>query len=81
MQLIMHLNMDILKWFKKSDYKFKYSEYGIYDVSEYKHRKILKFYCNKINIKKIIKWSNKIIFIKTIKFKTNNKYLKGYQKN
>ena len=42
---------------------------------------ILKFYCNNIDIKKVIKWLNKIKFIKTIKFKTNNKYLKGYQKN
>ena len=40
----------------------------------------LKFYSNHINIKKLIKWSSNI-FIKTIKFKTHNKYFKGYQKN
>ena len=33
------------------------------------------------NIKKLIKWSKFKIFKKTIKFKTTNKYLKGYQKN
>ena len=43
--------------------------------------KVLKFYNNNVNIKKLIKWSKKNIFIKTIKFKTHNKYLKGYQKN
>ena len=42
--------------------------------------KFLKFYSNNINIKKLIK-SIKHIFIKTVKFKTHNKYLKGYQKN
>jgi hypothetical protein len=46
-----------------------------------KHINVLKFYNNHINTQKLIKWSTKIIFIETIKFKTNNKYLKGYQKN
>jgi hypothetical protein len=47
----------------------------------FEHNNILKFYSSHINIKKLIKWSDRINFIKTIKFKTNNKYLKGYQKN
>ena len=64
-------HIQVLEWFKKSDYEFKYNE----------HNNILKFYSSHINIKKLIKWSERIIFIKTFKFKTNNKYLKGYQKN
>jgi hypothetical protein len=44
--------------------------------------KTLKFFVDNINIKKIIIWVlHEIMFIKTLKFKTRNKYLKGYQKN
>jgi hypothetical protein len=46
-----------------------------------RQNKVLKFYYNNIHIKKIINWSNKIIFINTIKFKIHNRYLKGYHKN
>ena len=74
-------HIQVLEWFKNSGYEFKYSEYIIYCISYHKQYNILKFYSNNINIKKLIKWSNPTIFIKTIKFKTNNKYLKGYQKN
>ena len=72
--------IQVLKWFKTSGYKFKYDKLVINLASFYGHVQVLKFYSNKINIKKLIKWSSKI-FIKTIKFKTNNTYLKGYQKN
>jgi hypothetical protein len=68
--------IQVLEWFKNSGYKFKYN----IKVFKTKIIKILKFYCHNVNIKKIIKWSSNI-FIKTIKFKIINKYLKGYQKN
>jgi hypothetical protein len=67
----------VLEWFKNSGYKFKYNGCAIYYTSEIK---VLKFYSYTFNIKKLIKWSDNI-FIKTIKFKTPQKYLKGYQKN
>ena len=74
-------HVQVLEWFKNSGYKFKYKRYAIYCAFRYREVKVLKFYSNNINIKKLIIWRNKKIFIKTIKFKTNNKYLKGYQKN
>jgi hypothetical protein len=67
----------VFEWFKNSGYEFKYTEYAF----RTRHIKILKFFSNHFNVKKLIKWSKKIIFIKTINFKTHNKYLKGYQKN
>ena len=70
-------HIQVLEWFKNSDYEFKYNKKVFRTTSI----KILKFSSNHFNIKKLIKWSKKIFFIKTIKFKTNNKYLKGYQKN
>jgi hypothetical protein len=70
-------HIQVLEWFKNSGYKFKYLKRALTT----NFIRILKFYGNHINIKKLIKWSKKIIFIKTIKFKTRNKYLKGYQKN
>ena len=74
-------HVQVLEWFKNSGYKFKYDKNAIYFASRNGgHIKVLKFYSNNINIKKLIKWSSNI-FIKTIKFKTHNKYLKGYQKN
>ena len=73
-------HIQVLEWFENSGYKFKYTRDAIVYSSFHRHIQVLKFYCN-LNIKKIIKWARKIIFIKTIKFKTNNKYLKGYQKN
>jgi hypothetical protein len=73
-------HIQVLEWFKNSGYEFKYSKSAIYWARENGHIQILKFYSNNINIKKLIKWSQKI-FIKTIKFKTNHVYLKGYQKN
>ena len=69
-------HVKVLEWFKNSRYKLKYSRC----VFETYFIKLLKFYSYNFDIKKLIKWSNNI-FIKTIKFKTNNKYLKGYQKN
>ena len=69
-------HIQVLEWFKTSGYKFKY------DKNAFKTNfiKILKFFSKNVNIKKLIKWSSNI-FIKTIKFKTLQKYLKGYQKN
>jgi hypothetical protein len=69
-------HIEVLEWFKNSEYKFKYNK----NAFQTKVIRILKFHSNNFNIKKLIKWSTNI-FIKTIKFKTNSKYLKGYQKN
>ena len=69
-------HIQVLEWFKNSNYKFKYTKWGIINNTlPTRDIKILKFYSN-INIKKLIKWSKTSYFIKT-----NNKYLKGYQKN
>ena len=69
-------HIQVLEWFKNSGYEFKYCR----SVFRTKIIKILKFYSYNCNIKKLIKWSSNI-FTKTIKFKANRKYLKGYQKN
>ena len=73
----MNGHVQVLEWFKNSGYKFKYRK----NAFKINFIKILKFYNDNFNIKKLIKWSNKIMFIKTIKFKTPQKYLRGYQKN
>jgi hypothetical protein len=70
----------VLEWFKNSGYQFKYDKLAIYWASKNQKSYVLKFFSKNCNIKKLIKWSCHI-FIKTIKFKTHNKYLKGYQKN
>ena len=70
-------HIQVLEWFKNSGYKFKYNKYAL-DTTCFK---ILKFFSYKINIKKLIIFSKSNIFIKTITFKTNNTYLKGYKKN
>ena len=71
----------VLEWFKNSGYEFKYNKYAIINAFFNEYVELLKCYSYNINIKKLIKWSKKIMFIKTIKFKIHNKYLKGYQKN
>ena len=73
--------VQVLEWFKNSGYEFKYDKWAINSASLYGHIKILKFFSNNYNIKKLIIQLKKNIFIKTIKFKTHHKYLKGYQKN
>jgi hypothetical protein len=70
-------DIQVLEWFKKSGYKFKYNKHAF----KTKYNIIFKFYSYHANIKKVIKWSKPIIFIKTIKYKTKNKYIKGYNKN
>jgi hypothetical protein len=67
----------VLEWFKNFNYKFKYDNF----IMNTRYIKIIIFLSKYINIKKLIIWSIHRFFIKTIKFKNNNKYLKGYQKN
>ena len=77
--------IEVLKWFKNSGYKFKYNKDAIYLASI----KSLKFLIENINIKKIVCWKRKRKSIKksssdynkTIKIKTKNNYIKGYNKN
>jgi hypothetical protein len=68
--------IEILKWFKTHS-DFKYSFQAIYNTQKYN---IFKFFLKNIHIKKIIKFS-KQSFLKNIKFKTKNNYMKGYNKN
>ena len=72
-------NIKILEWVKNSGYTFKYNVYAIIWASRFKNVEILEFFKNR-NVKKIIKWSWSK-FIKTIKYKTKNNYIKGYNKN
>ena len=74
-------HIQVLEWFKNSGYEFKYDKYAIYNAYINRCIKVLKFYSNNINIKKLIKWSKIIFFDHLIKFKTKNNYIKGYNKN
>jgi hypothetical protein len=69
--------VQILEWFKNSGYEFKYNEQAI-NFSSLK--KVLEWFKNR-NVKKVIKWSKPLKFLNTIKFKTKNNYIKGYNKN
>ena len=46
-----------------------------------KNARVLYFFIQNINVKKVIKWSYPSKFIKSNKFKTKNNYMKGYYKN
>jgi hypothetical protein len=73
-------HVEILEWFKDSGYKFKYDKNAFMWASENNNVNILKFFVENISVKKTIKWS-KYKFLKTIKYKTKNNYIKGYNKN
>jgi hypothetical protein len=72
-------HIEVLEWFKNSGYEINYTRWEIRNASICNNNKVLEFFKNR-NIKKIIKWSN-FKFNKTIKYKTKNNYLKGYNKN
>jgi hypothetical protein len=72
-------DIKVLEWFKNSGYKF-YSVDVINRASICGYIQVLEWFTNYCNIKKIIKITN-TIFIKTIKYKTKNNYIKGYNKN
>ena len=67
-------HVKVLQWFKKSGFKLKYTN----DVIKHATQKTFKFLIKNIYVKKVIKYYK---YIKNIKFKTHNKYLKGYNKN
>ena len=73
-------HIQVLEWFKNSGYKFKYNTEGIYHASRSGHFQVLEWFKNYYNIKKIIKISDSV-YNKTIKYKTKNNYIKGYNKN
>ena len=60
--------------------KVLYKHNIIYSACCYGHIKVLEWFINR-NVKKVIKWSKHLKFNKTIKFKTKNNYIKGYNKN
>ncbi len=70
-------NLQILNWFG-NNYRLKYDIYAIQDCL---NLNVLNFWIKNINIKKIIKWNKKNGHYKTLKFKTKNNYIKGYNKN
>ena len=72
-------HVQILGWLYNEG-KLKYTK-KLFDTCFYK---ILNFFLNIIKIKKVIKWHNaskSYKFLITIKFKTKNNYIKGYNKN
>ena len=73
--------IQVLEWFKNSGYEFKYSKYAINEACYNEHIKILEWFIKNHNVKKVIKWSKPLKFLITIKFKTKNNYIKGYNKN
>ena len=82
--------------YQKNEY-FCLNQYILYEIINHKNYRILKWFILNFNLKKIIICTEKIMqsnyyytcpskintpkFIKTIKFKTKNKYLKGYNKH
>jgi hypothetical protein len=70
----------LLKWLKTFPF-FKYNNDSIFIASYNEHIKILKFFIQTIHIKKVIKFSKPVKIITTIKYKTKNNYIKGYNKN
>ena len=72
-----HNNFQILNWYHKSNFCFKKYTKSIYNTINIK---IILILVIKINIKKSVK-NFKTNITKTIKFKTKNNYIKGYNKN
>jgi hypothetical protein len=76
-------HVQVLKWFKNSDFELKYDKDSIIWSSYSGHYQVLNWFKNH-NVKKVIKWSKwskSTKFLKTIKYKTKNNYVKGYNKN
>ena len=72
--------IQVLEWFKNSGYGVKYNE-DVINIAVYNsHVQVLEWFKNYCNIKKIMKISISE-YHKTIKFKTKNNYIKGYNKN
>jgi hypothetical protein len=93
---ICYENLNFLKWIKKNKYLY-FNQRILGEIADHKNYKILKWFVLNFNLKKIIIVFGKIRrapyfrmyplkinirkISKTIKFKTKNKYLKGYNKN
>jgi hypothetical protein len=69
-------HISVLKWLKKNN-KLIYQNILLFLL---KNINVLNFFFENINIKKIIIFSH-TKFIETIKLKTKNNYIKGYNKN
>ena len=74
-------NIQVLEWFKNSGYKFKYTRDTFKYICYKRREKVLYWWLKNIHVKKIIKNVDYLKFIKTIKYKTKNNYMKGYNKN
>ena len=71
-------NVKFIKYLTNNNYKIFYSKTPYHSLTD---MKTINFLIDKINIKKIIKWTVLFKSKKIIKFKTKNNYLKGYKKN
>ena len=74
----------VLSWLKRKgcfNTHYSYMENLIYLSIQYKCYKSLKWLYENLEFKKAIKWSINKKYCKSIKFKTKNNYIKGYNKN
>jgi hypothetical protein len=79
---VINKDIEFLKSHKKLGFKILFKYYAVENACYYENIKALNFFIFISNIKKIIKISNtKYKIISQLKFKTKNKYLKGYNKN
>ena len=78
----MYKDIEFFKSHKKLEFKILFEHYAVENACYYENLKALNFFIFISNIKKIMKiLNNKYKIVRLLKFKTKNKYLKGYNKN
>ena len=95
LQATIYGNYEILEWYKKNNFKIIYTRYYVRNsgciqclnfwIEIVNIKKIIMWlspvYFDSYLSRDTVKWLNPRMFIKTLKFKTKNKYFKGYKKN